>query len=207
LTTPVASFDQLYGAAAYAACDAIVAVDEQQRIVMFNPAAQRMFGYSAAEALGSPLSRLIPADRREAHARHLGDFARSDRCEARMGELGFVTGLRANGERFSAEASISRAEFTGASGAGQVFIALLRDLELEQGLQQQIDLLNRRMRAVFELAPVAIWITDVDRIVFANCACAALFGASEREALIGRSIYDLLAPESCDAVRQTMAQA
>jgi len=52
LTTPVASFDQLDGAAAYAACDAIVAVDEQQRIVMFNPAAQRMFGYSAGEVLG-----------------------------------------------------------------------------------------------------------------------------------------------------------
>jgi two-component system, NarL family, sensor histidine kinase UhpB len=207
LTTPVASFDQLDGAAAYAACDAIVAVDEQQRIVMFNPAAQRMFGYSAGEVLGSPLSRLIPAERREAHARHLGDFARSNRSEARMGERGFVTGLRANGERFAAEASISRAEFAGASGPGQVFIALLRDLDLEQGLQQQIDLLNRRMRAVFELAPVAIWITDAERIVFANRACAALFGASEREALIGRSIYELLAPESCGAVRQMVTQA
>jgi PAS domain S-box-containing protein len=74
-------------------------------------------------------------------------------------------------------------------------------------LQQQIDALNQRMRAVFELAPVAIWITDSDRIVFANRACAALFGTRESEALIGRTIYELLAPESCDAVRQTMAKA
>jgi PAS domain S-box-containing protein len=174
---------------------------------VFNPAAERMFGCSAAQALGSPLSRLIPAEWREVHARHLGDFDRSGRAEARMGERGFVTALRANGERFAAEASISRADFAGASGPQPVFIALLRDLELEQGLQQQIGALNRRMRAVFELAPVAIWITDADRIVFANRACAALFGAGEREALIGRSIYELLAPESCATVRRTVTQA
>jgi two-component system sensor histidine kinase UhpB len=207
LSTTAANLDQHHGAAAYEACDAIVAVDEQQRIVIFNAAAERMFGYSAAEALGSPLSRLIPPDRREAHARHLGDFDRSGRAEARMGERGFVTALRANGERFAAEASISRAEFAGAPGRGRVFIALLRDLELEQGLQQQVDLLNRRIRAVFELAPVAIWITDAERIVFANHACAALFGANHRKVLIGRSIYELLASKSHDAVRQTVTQA
>ena len=207
MTTPAASFDSPDGTAAYAACDAIVAVDVQQRIVLFNPAAERMFGCSAVQALGSPLSRLIPAERREAHAGHLGAFARSGRAEARMSERGFVTALRANGEVFDAEASISRADFAGAHGPQPVFIALLRDLELEQGLQQQIDQLNRRMRAVFELAPVAIWITDADRIVFANRACAALFGASEREALIGRSVYELLAPESCEAVRRTVTKA
>jgi PAS domain S-box-containing protein len=205
--TTAASLDSFTGAAAFAACDAIVAVDEQQRIVLFNPAAQRMFGYSAAETLGSPLSRLIPAALREPHAGHVADFARSGRTEARMGERGVVTALRANGELFAAEASISRAEVAGAGGASHCFIALLRDLQLEQRLQGQIDTLNRRMRAVFELAPVAIWITDTDHIVFANRACATLFGAADREALIGRSIYQLLAPQSCEAVRRTVARA
>jgi len=207
LTTLAAAFDSLDGTAAHAACDAIIAVDEQQRIVMFNPAAQRIFGCSAADALGSPLSRFIPTLQRQAHARHVADFARSGRTEARMGERGYITGQRSNGELFAAEASISRVDFAGPSGPVPYFIALLRDLDREHGLQQQIDLLNRRMRAVFELAPVAIWISDGERIVFANRACVALFGASEREALIGRSIYDLLAPESCDPVRLTVAQA
>ena len=74
-------------------------------------------------------------------------------------------------------------------------------------LQQQLDALNRHMRAVFELAPVAIWIADSDRIVFANRACATLFGADDREALIGRSIYELMVPSSCEPVRRTVAQA
>ena len=159
-----------------------------------------MFGCSAADALGSPLSRFIPAELRETHARHVGDFARSGRPEARMGERGFVTGRCAPTASCFRPKPRSRASTSpGPSGPPHCFVALLRDLSLEQGLQQQIDALNRRMRAVFELAPVAIWITDGDRIVFANRACAALFGAAEREALIGRSIYELLAPESCDA--------
>jgi two-component system, NarL family, sensor histidine kinase UhpB len=207
LTTLPTLLDRVHGGAVNAASEAIITVDEQQRIVMINPAAQRMFGCSAVEALGSPLSRFIPADRRDAHARLVAEFARAGTLEARMGEPGRVVGLRANGETFSAEASISRVAVSGPSGPLHYFTALLRDLSHEQELQQQIDALNRRMRAVFELAPVAIWITDGDRIVFANRACAALFGAAEREALIGRSIYDLLAPESCDAVRQTMTQA
>jgi PAS domain S-box-containing protein len=201
------SLDRVHGGAVNAASEAIVTVDEQQRIVMINPAAQRMFGCSAVEALGSPLARFIPADRREAHARHVAEFARAGTLEARMGEPGRVTGLRANGETFPAEASISRVAVGGPDGPVHYFTALLRDLSHEQELQQQIETLNRRMRTVFELAPVATWITEGDRIVFANRACAALFGAAEREALIGRSIYELLAPESCDAVRQAMAQA
>ena len=206
MTTTAEPIDKAFGATVHAAC-AIVVVDDQQRVVMINPAAQRMLGCTAADALGSPLERFIPADRRQAHARQLTAFAKSGRPEARMGEPGFITGLRANGEIFQAEASISRVDVAGVAGPSVYFIALLRDLSQEPDLQQQIDALNLRMRAVFELAPVAIWITDGDRIVFANRASAALFGADAREALIGRSIYDMLAPESCDPVRQTVALA
>jgi PAS domain S-box-containing protein len=206
LTKTAEPIDKAFGAAVHAAC-AVVVVDDQQRVVMINPAAQRMLGCNAADALGSPLERFIPADRRQAHARQLAAFAKSGHPETRMGGPGFITGLRANGEIFQAEASISRVDFAGVAGPSVYFIALLRDLSQEPGLQQQIDALNLRMRAVFELAPVAIWITDGDRIVFANRACAALFGADAREVLIGRSIYDMLAPESCDPVRQTVAQA
>jgi PAS domain S-box-containing protein len=205
--TPPMSMNSVYSGAVNVASEAIITVDEQQRIVMINPAAERMFGCRAVDALGSPLSRFIPADRREVHARLVAGFARAGTLEARMGESGRVVGLRANGQTFSAEASISRVTVSGPDGPLHYFTALLRDLSHEQALEHQLDALNLRMRAVFELAPVAIWITDADRIVFANRASAALFGAAEREALIGRSIYDLLAPESCDAVRRTMTQA
>jgi len=187
--------------------DALLAVDEQQRIVMMSPAAQRMFGCSADEALGGPLSRFIPTKLRDAHARHVAVFARSGRPEARMGEPGLVLGLRADGTTFHAEASICRADFAAPGGRLPCYVAMIRDLSQEHSVEQHIGALNRRLRAVFELAPVAVWITDGDRIVFANRACADLFGAEERETLLGRSIYELLAPESCAAVRRTVDQA
>ncbi len=207
MSTSHSPLDRVSSGAVNAASEGIVTVDEQQRIVMINPAAQRMFGCSPDEALGSPLSRFIPAPQREAHARHVAAFARTGALEARMGERGRITGLRANGEIFCAEASISRVAVSTAAGPAHYFTALLRDLSREDELQQQIDTLNQRMRAVFEVVPVAIWITGDDRIVFANRACATLFGCTGSEALIGRTIYELLAPQSCDAVRRSLALA
>lgn len=209
-TTPSLA-DRLFGMAQagiiHAAFEAIVTVDDQQRIVMINPAAQRMFGCTAAEALGSELSRFIPSQHRATHARHVSEFSASDAVELPMGKRGTVFGIRANGEEFPAEASISRVDMADEFGTRRYSTALLHDLSEEQGLKAEIDALQRRMRAIFELAPVAIWITNGDRIVFANEACARLFGAADRAALVGRSIYSLLMPESHQAVRQTVAQA
>jgi len=77
----------------------------------------------------------------------------------------------------------------------------------KQGLKSELLNLQRRIRAIFELAPIAISVTDGDAIVFANRACAALFGAGRREDLMGRSIYTLLSPESQIGVRHIIAQA
>jgi PAS domain S-box-containing protein len=56
------------------AMDAIVSVDEQQRIILFNPAAERMFGYPASAVVGKSLDLLIPNRFRDAHASHITSF-------------------------------------------------------------------------------------------------------------------------------------
>jgi two-component system, NarL family, sensor histidine kinase UhpB len=191
----------------HAAFEAIVTVDERQRIVMINPAALRMFGCTAADALGHDLSRFIPPSHRTAHAGHVARFDASGALELPMGERGTVFGLRADGQVFPAEASISRVDMHGEFGTRRYFTALLRDLSEERGLKTEIEVMKTRMHAVFELAPVAIWITDGEQIVFANRACEALFGATDRSDLVGRSIYSLLLPQSHAAVRERVAQA
>ncbi|MDE2628137.1 MAG: PAS domain S-box protein [Burkholderiales bacterium] len=190
-----------------AALEAIVTVDDRQRIVMINPAAQRMFGCTAEQALGSELSRFIPQRLREVHARHVREFDASDARELPVAKRSAVIGLRADGTEFPLEASISRVDVQSEFGPRRYFTALLRDLSAEQGMKAEIDALKQRMRAVFELAPVAIWITEGDHIVFANRACAALFGAADHAALVGWSIYSLLRPESHAAVRERVIQA
>jgi len=189
-----------------AALEGIVTVDEHQRIVMINPAAQRMFGCTAAEVLGCELSRLIPARLRDAHVQHVREFDRSGSAERSVYKRRPIVGLRANGEEFPAEATICRVDVAGELGTRRYFTALLRDMSKEQGLKAEIDTLNQRVRAIFELAPVAIWITEADRIVFANRACAALFGVADSATLVDRAIYELLSPESHDSVRRQVAR-
>lgn len=205
--TLASPFDAAMGRVIDAAFEAIVTVDEQGRIVMINPAAQRMFGCTAAEVLGSDLSRFIPARWRDAHARHVREFDASGAVELPMSRRPAITGLRANGEEFPAEASVSRLDVVGEFGPRRYFTVLLRDLGETRSLQAELDALRRALLAIFEQAPVAIWIIEGERIVFANRACAGLFGAGERESIVGRSIDSLLSASSHAAVREQVAQA
>jgi PAS domain S-box-containing protein len=88
--------------------EAVITLDPSDRIVLFNPAAERLFGVSAAEALGGSISRFIPEDRREAHVQFVRDYRQTGKSIRRMGESRHVSGLRADGTAFPMEAWISR---------------------------------------------------------------------------------------------------
>ena len=92
------------------AMDAIVAVDDEQRIILFNPAAARLFRCPRGEAVGKPLDRFIPERFRSAHAEHLRHFGETGGSTRTMGNLGALSGLRADGTEFPIEASISTAK-------------------------------------------------------------------------------------------------
>ncbi|MDO9313559.1 MAG: PAS domain S-box protein [Burkholderiaceae bacterium] len=203
-TTP--SLELSFGSAIHAAREAIVIIDEQQRIVLFNPAAQRTFECDEASAIGSELSRFIPERYRQAHLAHVRSF--DGPCPAERSMLGRTTvrGLRANGEEFPAQVTITRAEVPGDAGPRRYFTALVHDLSREHLLQAEIDTLTGRMHAVFDLAPTAIWVTDGDSIVYANPVCAELLACPDRHALIGKSIYAMLHPHSHSRVRQHMSE-
>jgi PAS domain S-box-containing protein len=108
----------------HAAMDAIISVDERQCIVVFNAAAEQMFRCPAMEAMGRPLDRFIPARHREAHRAHIQEFGRRGVTSRRMGALGELTAVRADGEEFPIEASISHAEVSGR----RLFTVILRDI-------------------------------------------------------------------------------
>ncbi|HWI57986.1 MAG TPA: PAS domain S-box protein [Bacillota bacterium] len=122
--------------------DAIISMDEQQRVVLFNPVAEKLFGVRAQEALGQCIHRFIPERFRAAHSRHVEEFGRSGATNRRMGALGTVSGLRANGEEFPIEAAISQVEIQGA----RLFTVILRDITE----RQQADVRGR-----IKLSPLA----------------------------------------------------
>jgi PAS domain S-box-containing protein len=125
------------------AMDAIISTDARQRIVLFNPAAEHMFGVSSAEAVGESLDRFIPERFRRAHAGHVEHFAHTGVSARRMGALGTIFGLRANGEEFPIEASISQVEV----GGERLFTVILRDVTKRQQAEAEL----REARAALEL--------------------------------------------------------
>ena len=106
------------------AADAIISVDERQRIVHFNHGAEMIFGWPATEAIGRDLNVLIPERFRVEHPGHMVRFAASDVVARRMGERSDIFGLRRDGTEFPAEASISKLD----TPAGRLFSVVLRDI-------------------------------------------------------------------------------
>lgn len=104
--------------------DAIICVDDSQRIIFFNEGAESIFGYSLEEIMGQPLEKLLPERYRSTHASHVRAFGESRTKARRMGERGQILGLRKNGEEFPAEAAISH---LGPEG-GRVYSVVLRDV-------------------------------------------------------------------------------
>jgi PAS domain S-box-containing protein len=125
-----------------AAMDAIITIDAAHRIVLFNPAAEEMFGYASATLIGQPIERLIPRRFGAAHAGHIRAFGQNGATSRR---LGAVSGLRANGEEFPIEASVSQIEIAGQ----KLFTIILRDVterrEAQKALYQSHLTLEHRV--------------------------------------------------------------
>ena len=106
------------------AMDAIVTSDADETIVLYNGAAERIFGWSAAEAVGRELGMLLPERFRATHRAHVERFGATGVTSRRMGGSTVVHGLRKNGEEFPLDASISQVD----TPEGKLYTVILRDV-------------------------------------------------------------------------------
>ena len=134
--------------------EAIITLDEAQRIVMFNPAAEEVFRCSAMDAIGTSIDRFIPARFREGHRKHVERFGETGVTQRKMGrQQPVLVGLRTNGEEFPIEASIAQVN----DEKGKLYTVMLRDVtervEAENALKasrQELRELSANLQSVRE---------------------------------------------------------
>jgi PAS domain S-box-containing protein len=168
--------------------DAIVSIDDAQRITMFNKGAEETFGWSAAEAIGQPIDVLLPARFRSAHQDQIRAFAAEPTRARKMSERRGVTGLRKSGEEFPAEAAISKL----AIDAGHVFTAIVRDISARVRFEDERQVFS----ALIENSPDYIGIADPDRKpLYLNPAGRRLVGLDPDASLEQFGVLDFYPPE------------
>src|SRR6185369_4629486 len=132
------------------AMDGIITIDENQQIVLFNAAAEKLF-LCSADALGHSLDRFIPERFREAHRQHVRVFGEKNINRRSMGLLeGDLYGLRTSGEEFPIEASISQIDVQGK----KFYTVILRDIAERMRSQQALRESEARFRNMADTAPV-----------------------------------------------------
>ena len=131
------------------ATDAIVSVDREDNIVMWNQTAEKMFGYSAEEAIGNKLTIIMPEQHRRAHRKGISRYVVTGKSKV-VGKNYEVTALNKDGTEFPVELSLSSWE----RRDDIFFTAIIRDITRRRKLEQKLreasltdeltGLLNRR---------------------------------------------------------------
>lgn len=157
------------------AMDAIVTVDSEERIVLFNRAAERMFGRTAQEVVGQTIDQFIPERFRAAHHAHFEEFAATGKTARRMGELGKVFGRASDGREFPVEASISRVEI----GDRTLMTVILRDISARVRAERE----RQELLSILDETRNEIYVIEADslRFRYANRAALRALGYSRRE--------------------------
>lgn len=159
------------------AMDAIVMLDQNQCIIVFNPAAEKMFGYSRADILGSPLSKLLPESARAAHGEQMRAFGATRAASRRMGKSGFIPAMRADGSQFPTETSISHFD----AGQGLCYTAIVRDITERVRVEQELHASEQRERERSQ---------ELSNLLFAVPAAVCIAHDSLLGRLTGNALYD-----------------
>lgn len=164
--------------------DAIVSIDEEQRITLFNRGAEAVFGYAAADVLGQPLDILIPEEVRAQHRQQVSEFGRSGISARRMSAHNKVIGRRANGERFPADASISQVEVDGK----KIYTATLRDISEEVRAASLRQFLNDASHTLAESVAYDEVLAKIVGFVVPRLADYAILDLFDEEGRVTRPI-------------------
>lgn len=168
------------------ALDCIITIDANGRVQEFNPASERVFGFSRSEAVGKDLAELIiPPRLRERHRRGLARYLETGEGPL-IGKLIEIEALRRDGSEILVALAINATQVNGSP----IFTAYLRDITKRKRVEET----SRRLAAIIESSGDAIISKDLDEIITSwNKEAERLFGYGADE-IIGKPISVLVPP-------------
>jgi adenylate cyclase len=165
------------------AADAIIMAGSDGRIQAWNPAAQKMFGYTAKDVLGQSLTMLVPERFREAHSDGLSRVVETGETRI-VGKTVEVFGLHKEGHEFPIELALA----TWIDGGQRFFSGIIRDISERSEMTRALIMSERRMEAILESASDAIIsIDDRGNVLLWNARAAEMFGYTSDE-MIGEPV-------------------
>ena len=175
------------GAMVEAALDAIIFMDHAGRILEFNPAAERIFGYKREDVLGREMAELIiPPGLRESHRHGMERHLATGETQL-LGRRIEITGMRADGSEFPVELAIARIS----SNGPPVFTGFIRDITERKRAEQELRGTQERLRMVVAGSPVILFAMDRNGILtLSEGKGLERLGRHEGES-VGKSIYEL----------------
>lgn len=179
------------------AMDAIVSTDESQNIIIFNPAAELMFGYSAADIIDQPLDKLIPIRFRERHRQLVDEFGKTNITSRAMNMPELSFGLRANGEEFPFEASISQVKVENKT----IYTAILRDISIRKQTEATLKQNEERLRQAVNIAGIGLF--DLDHLtgkLYWSPEIRVIFGFGPDEPVSMDSVIETIYPADREQV-------
>ncbi|MCK4754687.1 MAG: PAS domain S-box protein, partial [Calditrichia bacterium] len=133
--------------------EAVIAIGENDRIFLFNPAAEILFGRKANEIIGKRLDELIPKEYRKKHRRYIKEFFSVSAPEGAINQIIEIPGLRSGGEEFSMEISLS----TGRSDGKNFIVAVARDISSKKQALAALKASEEKYRTLQENLPLGIY--------------------------------------------------
>ena len=180
--------------------DAIIVIDERGIMESYSPAAERLFGYAADEALGQNVSILMPSPYRERHDSYIDHYLRTG--ERRIIGIGrVVVGRRKDGSTFPMELAVGEATVNGR----RVFTGFIRDLTERQLVENRMQELQSELLHVSRLSDVGQMASALAHEL--NQPLAAIVNYVQAMRRMLHASNAVLPPRIVETMDKTVAQA